>query len=220
MRERDFALFFTQRQRFRKMDFRRILELPNVYHKFQEWGGFFGARLKAIELYVGPLSPGSTIFDIGCGPGHVLPHLDRSIDYHGFDLDEDYIDFATRHFGALGKFHLSEFDRQASENFGRADLIMMNGVLHHLSDEYAENLLIEIRESLKSDGRLFTLDGCLRPSQHPIAAWMHRNDRGEFVRDEDGYRSLLQKVFPSVEAHVREDLSWVPHTYCINVCRP
>jgi hypothetical protein len=58
------------------MDLRQILEWPEVYQKFQEWGGFFGARLKAMNHYLPRLSPGATVFDIGCGPGHVLQYFD------------------------------------------------------------------------------------------------------------------------------------------------
>jgi SAM-dependent methyltransferase len=203
----------------RYMDLRRILESPAIYQKFQEWGGFFGARLKAMKDYLPRLSPGATVFDIGCGPGHVLQYLDQPIKYHGFDVDRTYIEFANKRFGRLGQFHLCEFDKTVAEKFGKADLVMMNALLHHLSDDHAARLLLDVRNSLATGGALFTLDGCLREGQHPFAHWMHTHDRGEHVRDEAGYRRLLEGVFPSVEIHIREDLSWVPHTYCITVCR-
>jgi trans-aconitate methyltransferase len=201
------------------IDPRQVLELPAVYQKFQEWGGFFGARLKAMRDYMPKPEPGATVYDIGCGPGHIVQNLTQPINYHGFDVDKSYIDFATRHFGQLGQFHLREFDDTAARTFGKADLIMMNALLHHLPDEHAARVLTDVRESLAAGGALFTLDGCLRDGQHPVARWMHRNDRGEHVRDEPGYRRVLERVFPSVEIHIREDLSWVPHTYCITVCR-
>ena len=200
------------------MDFRRVLESPAIYQKFQELGGFFGARLKAINAYMPPLAPGARIFDIGCGPGHILEHLKKPIDYHGFDVDKTYIDFANRRFGQLGQFHLCEFNETVTEKFGKANLVMMNGLLHHLSDEHAAKVLIDVRNSLAEGGKLYTLDGCLRHGQHPFAHWMHTHDRGEYVRTEAGYRTLLERVFSTVEIHIREDLSWVPHTICITVC--
>lgn len=201
------------------MDPRRILELPAIYQKFQEWGGFFGARLKAMRDYMPKISPGATVYDIGCGPGHVVQYLDQPVNYHGFDVDRSYIDFAGRHFGRLGQFHLRQFDRTVAEKFGKADLVMMNALLHHLDDGQATRLLTDVRDSLAPNGALFTLDGCLREGQHPFARWMHKNDRGEYVRDQAGYSKLLEGVFPSVNVHIREDLSWVPHTYCITVSR-
>jgi SAM-dependent methyltransferase len=201
------------------MDLRRILESPAVYQKFQELGGFFGARLKAMKDYLPRLPAGATVFDIGCGPGHVLQYLDQPINYHGFDVDKTYIEFANAKFGHLGRFHQYEFDAAAAEKFGKADLVMMNALLHHLCDEHATRVLVDVRDSLATGGALFTFDGCLREGQHPFARWMHTHDRGEYVRDEAGYRRVLQRVFPSVEVHIREDLSWIPHTYCITVCR-
>jgi SAM-dependent methyltransferase len=201
------------------MDLRQFLEAPFVYQKFQELGGFFGARLKAMDAYLPRLSPGATVFDIGCGPGHVLQYLDQPINYHGFDVDRTYIEFATKSFGRLGQFHLREFDKTAADEFGKADLVMMNALLHHLSDEHAHRILRDVRDSMATGASLFTLDGCLRDGQHPFARWMHTHDRGEYVRTEAGYRRVLESVFSSVDVHIREDISWVPHTYCVTVCR-
>ena len=200
------------------MDLRRVLESPVVYQKFQELGGFFNARLKSMDAYMPKPKPGATVFDIGCGPGHIVSHLPRHIFYHGFDVDKRFIDFANSTFGKLGTFYLQEFDATTPQRLGKADLVMMNGVLHHLSDDYAIRLLTDVRNSLADGGSLFTLDGCLRDGQHTFARWMHTHDRGEFVRDEAGYRLVLEQVFPRVKISIREDLSWVPHTYCVTVC--
>lgn len=200
-------------------DLRRVLESPTVYQRFQEFGGFFGARVKSLNAYMPALSRGSVVYDIGCGPGHIVEHLPKDIVYHGFDIEPGYIDFASRTFGDRGTFHLRRFDASVAKTFGTADLIMMNGLLHHLSDDGARALLLIARESLTDAGAIFTLDGCLRRGQNPIARWMHTHDRGQFVRDEQGYRSILESVLPRVEVHIREDLSWVPHTYCVTVCR-
>ena len=64
---------------------------------------------------------------------------------------------------------------------------MMNGVLHHIADEELRETLANVRDALKSDGILFTLDGCYREGQSRIAKWLLDNDRGEFVRNRDGY---------------------------------
>jgi SAM-dependent methyltransferase len=199
------------------MDLRRILESPAIYQKFQEFGGFFGARLKSMKAYLPQLPSGATVFDIGCGPGHIVEHLPKGVNYHGFDIEPGYIDFARRNFGKLGTFHLRQFDASAAKEFGRANLIMMNALLHHLSDEQATALLRTVHDSLVEGGSTYTLDGCLREGQHPVARWMHTHDRGEFVRDENGYRRLLESAFQRVNIHIREDLSWVPHTYCVTV---
>ena len=103
-----------------------ILNNPAIYQSYQEIGGFFAARVTAIRQYLA-IKPGARIIDIGCGPGHIISHLPRGIDYVGFDIDPVGIAYAQRHFGALGQFHALPFDSGAARELGGADFVMMNG---------------------------------------------------------------------------------------------
>ena len=125
-----------------------ILNSPSIYQLFQFCGGFFSARVKAINQYL-ELRPGQNLIDIGCGPGHILPKLPRGVFYDGFDTDEKYIRYANRHFGHLGKFHCRVFDATAAKEFGPADGVMMNGVLHHLDDKTFIETTTAIRSVLR-----------------------------------------------------------------------
>ena len=51
-----------------------ILQHPQIYQSFQSMGGFFGARIRAIDAYL-TIKPGDHIIDIGCGPGFIVKHL-------------------------------------------------------------------------------------------------------------------------------------------------
>ena len=180
-----------------------------MYQLLQAGGGFFSARVKAINQYL-ELRPAQRVIDIGCGPGHILPKLPRGVIYDGFDVDEKYIRFANRHFGHLGKFHCRIFDADAAKEFGPADAVMMNGVLHHLDDESFAKTALAIRSVLRPGGFLFTFDGVYIPGQSAIGKWLLDNDRGKFIRDEHGYRELLMRFFDKTEFHVRRDLIRVP----------
>jgi SAM-dependent methyltransferase len=197
---------------------RAILNHPALYQAYQNAGGFFGARIKAISDYL-TLRPGMRVIDIGCGPGYVLRHLPVGIDYIGFDIDRSYIDHARRSFGHLGTFHCRYFDADAAREFAGADVVMMNGVLHHISDHELSETLTHVRDALKDDGVLFTLDGCYREGQSRIAKWLLDNDRGEFVRDQDGYDQALSGVFGNVRFAIRDDYSRVPYTFIIGLSR-
>lgn len=197
---------------------RAVLRHPALYQAYQNAGGFFGARVKAIADYL-TLRPGMRVIDIGCGPGFILRHLPSGIDYVGFDIDQAYIDYARRSFGHLGKFHCRYFDTAAAEEFAGADVVMMNGVLHHIADEALRGTLANVRDVLKRDGVLFTLDGCYREGQSRIAKWLLDNDRGEFVRDRSGYQHVLCGAFARVDLAIREDYSRVPYTFIIGVSR-
>ena len=195
-----------------------ILNHPALYQAYQNVGGFFGARVKAIVDYL-TLRPGMRVIDIGCGPGYILRHLPRGIDYVGFDIDQAYIDHARRSFGHLGKFHCRYFDAEAAREFAGADVVMMNGVLHHIADDELSGTLANVRDVLNSDGVLFTLDGCYRDGQSRISKWLLDNDRGEFVRNRDGYDQVLSGAFEKVDLAIRDDYSRVPYTFIIGISR-
>jgi SAM-dependent methyltransferase len=193
-----------------------VLRHPALYQAYQNAGGFFGARIKAIADYL-TLRPGIRVIDIGCGPGYILRHLPEHIEYIGFDIDEAYIAYARKCFGHLGTFQCRQFDAAAAKELAGADVVMMNGVLHHICDEDLKTTLIDIRNVLASGGVLFTLDGCYREGQSLIAKWLLDNDRGRFVRDRSGYDNVLRGAFGRVDLAIRDDYSRVPYTFIIGI---
>jgi hypothetical protein len=76
---------------------------------------------------------------------------------------------------------------------------------------------MDIRNVLGSDGVLFTLDGCYREGQSLIAKWLLDNDRGQFVRDRNGYDNVLRGAFGRVDLAIRDDYSRVPYTFIIGI---
>ena len=197
---------------------KHLLAHPAIYQAYQELGGFFGARVSAIREYL-DLRPGMRVIDIGCGPGHIVKHLPAGLDYVGLDIDQPSIDFARSHFGDRGRFERRFFDGGAVGDLGPADVVMMNGVMHHIGDADLAATLGHVKAALKPGGVLFTLDGCYAPGQSRIDKWLLDNDRGVHVRDAAGYRRLLEGVFGQVDLHIRNDYARLPYTFAIGVAR-
>ncbi len=195
---------------------KQLLDRPELYHAYQVAGGFFGARIKAFRDYV-DFSAVRRVFDIGCGPGHIVNELPAHVEYVGFDTDTRYVEYANRAFGQRGRFVAQHFDTSAAEHFGQPDVVLMNGVLHHMDDEVAALTLRAAASILPETGRLFALDGCYEPRQHPMSRYLIENDRGEYVREAEGYRALVASAFPQAHVYVRNDLSWVPYTFAITL---
>jgi len=194
----------------------KVLSRPEFYHAYQSFGGFFQARLKAFGDYL-DFATIHRVFDIGCGPGHISAKIPPSVDYIGFDSDERYIQFANARFGGpKRRFVKRLFDQTAADDFGSPDLIMLNGLLHHLDDGDVRRLLLDAFNVLTPGGIVFTLDGCFVEGQNPIGRYLLKNDRGEFVRTEQGYRALVPSEFGKIDVYVRNNMSRVPYTFIIN----
>ncbi|MNV24770.1 hypothetical protein D3C71_1158440 [compost metagenome] len=91
------------------------------------------------------------------------------------------------------------------------------GLLHHLDDPVALEVLRLAHQALKPGGRLLTVDPCLDPSQNAIARFLVRNDRGQNVRIRTAYENLAAQVFDNVKAEVSNQ-AWIPYTHCIMEC--
>jgi SAM-dependent methyltransferase len=191
-----------------------ILEVASLYNAFQKAGGFLSGRLKAFDQYV-DLRPVKRVFDIGCGPGHTVKYLPAGIDYVGFDTDERYIRYAKSRFGDKGRFLKRHFDASAAKEFGQPDLILMNGVLHHMDDTSVRAVVASAAAVLPGHGVFFCIEPCFEKGQNPISHFLLRHDRGQYVRTEPQYRELVATGFANTNVFVRHDLSWVPYTFAI-----
>lgn len=200
------------------MNIRAILEHPLAYQYFQQLGGYFGARRKSLRAFL-PIESGARIADIGCGPGFIVELLPPDVSYSGFDTDARYIAYASARFGGRGRFFHSLFDADAARDHGPFDIVMMNGVLHHLSDDEVHQTLSVVRQALHSGGRIFTLDGCYVAGQSRLARFALGRDRGRHVRTEAAYRALLARHFTTLEVHVDHRLSWAPYSWIAMVGR-
>jgi SAM-dependent methyltransferase len=194
---------------------RAILSHPRAYSAFQSFMGAHRSRQRFVANHVKPFSE-MKILDVGCGPADILAYL-PDVDYWGYDISESYIANAKAKFGQRGRFNCKQLQLDDLAVLPKFDLVLALGLLHHLDDAVVLTLLQVVREALRPGGRMLSIDPCLDPSQNPIARFLVRNDRGQNVRNEDGYRALAGQVFssPHVEVHHQ---AWIPYTHCIMEC--
>jgi SAM-dependent methyltransferase len=195
-----------------------LLQNAAIYQWFQIAVGAFSTRVNLIHKYL-DLRAGQRLIDIGCGPGHILAELPEGVIYDGFDVDKRYIDFANRRFGGRGRFHCRIFDQDAAAEFGPADIVMMNGVLHHMDDDSARMTAALIEKVLKPGGTFFAFDGVYAPEQSALAKWFLDHDRGRYVRTEAAYREILSASFSTCDLHVYHDRLRIPYSFAISICR-
>jgi SAM-dependent methyltransferase len=146
--------------------------------------------------------PDDVVVDVGCGPGEALRHIKSFRALHGFDTDPIAISFARRL--AASREDVTFEARRVTE----ADLrsikptrVMLNGLLHHLDDREAVELLAMCRR-VPSIRRIATLDVVFLAGQH-LSNLYARLDRGKHVRTAEGFRDLVARAGLAV---VREEI--------------
>ena len=196
---------------------RSVLARPAIYGLFQRAIGSKEAQRDFVSRYVQPRA-GERLLDIGCGPGTLLEDL-SDIGYVGFDPSPSYIKTASQKFGARGRFIVGGIDDVDGQEFGRFDIVLAKGVLHHLDDTQVDKAFATATAVLNEGARVVTVDPCFLPDQPWLARFLISRDRGQNVRDLDHYRTLAERWFPKVETHVRTDRLRVPYSHLIMVCR-
>jgi SAM-dependent methyltransferase len=196
---------------------RSILSSPVAYRLLQRVFGGYTTRRDFVARFVREAA-GDRILEVGCGPAQILSHLKR-VQYVGYDPNEKYIRNARMNYDSeRAQFFAGQFGKEDVIHHQPFDIGLLLGVLHHLNDEEASNLVGLMRSAIKPGGRLVTLDNVLINRQNPIARKLIEWDRGKHVRTAIGYRQLVGKHFDSV-SNTEIHKSFPPYTLYVMECR-
>jgi SAM-dependent methyltransferase len=125
------------------------------------------------------LKPDDVVLDLGCGTGHALEYLDGFKSYLGIDTD---VSFECKLCEAADVARLSP------------SLVVMSGLLHHLDDTQAVELLRLVAKSPRLR-RVLTLDIVyLDGIGHLLSNAFAFLDRGRYCRRSHGYRDLAERA--------------------------
>lgn len=179
---------------------RSLLTVPRIYELSQ--AALYRRRVlddRLRNLFPGLGTALRRVLDIGCGPATFLAHYGRVADfeYTGFDPSVEYIQKAGKRFPGRGTFLVGTTESFDPGLLGRFDLIVADGVLHHVSDTDVVSIARFARNHLAEGGRFVTLDPVRVPKQHPIASLLMALDRGARIRTASEYHSLLDEGFGS-----------------------
>lgn len=168
----------------------RVLAIPFVYTRIRPLvvGG-----VDMLPSYLNlDVQADDVVLDVGCGPGEALKYLKRFRALHGFDTDANAISFARKLAGNRSDVTFEARAVTASDVEAiQPTRVMMNGLLHHLDDAQAIDLL-KMCARVPSVRRIATLDVVFLPGKH-LSNLLARFDRGEHVRDVEGFRALAAK---------------------------
>lgn len=196
---------------------RAVLSHPIVYNAMQRLMGSERGRKLTVREYVRPL-PGMRVLDLGCGPAEILAFLPDDVTYVGYDMSPEYIEAARQRFGDRGTFHCRLLQQAEVAEQEPYDVVLGLGVLHHLDDDSARKFMSLAAAALRRGGRICTVDPCFAPGQNPIARFLISRDRGQHVRDAEGYRSIPQGIVAEISGRL-EHQAWIPYSRWRMECR-
>jgi len=199
---------------------RTFLTNPSFYVFFQRLLGGRGVG-KFLATKFWKLKGGETVVDIGCASGFVLDYMPNDVRYYGVDISKEYIDGAQKKYSTRGNFFLGT--AQDLLNNGEAllkkvDLVTCNGLLHHLTDQEAIEVLEIAKQLLRPNGRLVCLEATFLTRQTRLSRRMVSMDRGKFVRSEQEWKDLIAKSFDSYSTSVVTGLIRIPYTHIVIQC--
>lgn len=199
---------------------RRILSSPHIYDGLQSLLGVDRARKFICEDIVAAKA-NDLLLDVGCGTAELLQYLPIETRYFGFDLSPAYIQAAVARYAKRKNcsFTCSDLADVTSDGLPLCTHAIAYGVLHHLNDVVARNVLSNIFERLSPGGRVVTVDPVIVDGQAFIARQLIRRDRGQHVRTPAGYTALVPPLYEATTVTVRHNLLRVPYSLAIMVMK-
>jgi len=170
--------------------YQRILGHPFVFNQIRP---LFVGGIDWSPLYEAlDARADSVVLDVGCGMGIAHRYLRGFRDYYGFDTDPVAIDRARRTTAGPNIRYECRFLSDEDVRRIRPTHVLLSGLLHHLSDAEALNLL-RMCGSSTDVRRMATADVVYVPGQH-VSNLLAFCDRGRFVRNTEGFVDLVEKA--------------------------
>lgn len=122
-----------------------------------------GKEFSASRQYIWPdlkpfldkVRPGSSILDVGCGNGRLLPGLPSKIKYTGLDISHKLLEEATNTHPDHQFIESDITKKETWKHLPRFDYIFCIAVLHHLPTRKDHLFVLkQIQKHLKPDGKV------------------------------------------------------------------
>jgi SAM-dependent methyltransferase len=196
---------------------RSFLAFPRVYRlTMRLFGGDANMRWFIDQILA--LRAGEKLVDVGCGPADILESL-PAVDYVGLDISEPYIQAARQRYGSRGVFVSGRIeDWRTNPRTQQADVVLANGVLHHVDDEEARRILQFASAILKENGRFIFYEPCYLLWQSKLSAFFMRKDRGQNIRTEQEWKELAASVFPKFSTNIVSSVNRLGYVCMIGQC--
>ena len=183
-----------------------------------------------------PMSPGSSVLDVGCGFGNNLVYfLDRDCVGFGIDVTNDMVSLARENLKRLGYGDV-KIEKGSNESIpfpdGRFDILVSVNTLHYSQGIVGINkALAEFSRVVTKGGKVFIMTSGPRhkivqnSKRHNILDWevldfgFRTSDRLSFFDDTLHFKDVLSEHFDNVEVgRLTEDYSTLTLDFMFSIC--
>jgi SAM-dependent methyltransferase len=170
---------------------RRLAEHPFGFHWLRKLPE---ANFRATKRRIGAVRDvlgKPSVLDVGCGTGEYATLFDPAA-YLGVDVNARYLADARRR---NPQHRFLQGDARSWPGSGVPfDLVLVNGVVHHLDDEAARALLRAALGHVAPGGTLLVIDDVSPPDASFATRLVHRLDQGDHIRNAAAWRSLVSEL--------------------------
>lgn len=153
-----------------------------------------------------------TFIDIGCGPADILEQLPK-LKYVGLDISDAYVAAAEKRWKGRGIFISGSVSAWKNDPRVRgADIVHINGVLHHTDDVVAGELLQLGTDVLEPGGRLVCYEPVYLRWQSAFGRKMMARDRGQYIRSESEWKTLVSSPLPGCTTSITASINRLGYT--------
>lgn len=181
---------------------------PNLWLLFQRLiGGSKDKQALALSVFSDRGGEGEKkkhILEIGCSVGNIadafrsLPH----IRYTGIDIDKSVITVAQSRFTGTGFQFLHESMEEHIKREIQYDIILVAGILHHIDDKTALDILKQTAPLSKLGTMVLIYDPVILKKSDPFYMhWFYKLEQGQLMRDEQSTKKLITDAGMTISSH-------------------
>ena len=130
------------------------------------------------------------VLDFGCGVGSSCQIFNPAT-YYGVDIDSKRIQYAQKLYPEYNFIYIKGTDLPLSDNL--VDYILLNSVVHHLSDNSITEYMQEFKKILKPLGKIIVLEPCLFSRNRFNNFFMRSVDKGKYIRNDCQYFKMFEE---------------------------
>lgn len=203
---------------------RSVLTNGIVYRLVQTVFSEKQSKQLILDEFITPAGANCQILDMGCGPGNLPDFLPDNVNYVGFDVNPGYIETANQRFSHRDNIqflHASTEQLMDSDQVadGSIDVVIIHGVLHHITDAIAEEMFALARKKLRTGGRMVVLEPVWFDGQSPLRKLVMQQDRGRNIKTSEGWETFFSQVTEGWAQHSSTIEQNLIRFYDLVVCR-